>query len=708
MNIFKKIKDCFNSIQGRFSYRNRFVFMGILFFIGMPPCLYYVLDTITIFFQAKHLEVLGIQYQIEAESLFSSLIQYELLNTPWKDRETSNRKIKTLEKQIDDTLVRLIIFQKTIPKNSSYAFSEKMSNVVPFDPGIDQLWMEWESLLKYSSYNEGKSIGKIYETMILPLQELIQNNGNALNMYGNTDVFNYRMLYPVLNSFIPALVNIRGVVVSLSQLKTATSNEDPQGNLSIDLLALKNPILRDRAEILKEYSNIVFSAPEDDSLTSQLNINCIEYFDLVQSFVQEAEKNPPGDFQNSRSLALSCTEANQHIQQYILRVLKQRLLKQENYYNLMYWVNVFIFFIITMLIAAFVFLRVITRHFSHLLKHTRMLAQGKFTECFCSRDSDEFGTLGRAFDFTSSYLNAISSELNDLSGKLVNAITKIMKMAKEQEIKIFNQEKQIHEIEEIIQKVVLETHRLVEAIQGLDVPVLQEFIVDQASEKLEKIANLQNGPQSVVALLENMEEKMNAMGNLIAFMTKICENANLLSLNAAIETASVRKHKESFSAISQKIQRFASQTVNSTQDIKKILILMTANVSYLKSYSISSLKEINIDADIVINFRSQLPKITYQRQNLLEQFNNFHEVILSRASQIETIENLISQLHTTANTNRATTTNLHDILEELNVVANGLKNVLLDFRKDATGSEFEQNSPPQAAHSVQTPKLDDN
>jgi methyl-accepting chemotaxis protein WspA len=90
---------------------------------------------------------------------------------------------------------------------------------------------------------------------------------------------------------------------------------------------------------------------------------------------------------------------------------------------------------------------------------------------------------------------------------------------------------------------------------------------------------LANATNSISAKLAVISERANNIGTVVTTITKVADQTNLLSLNAAIEAEKAGEYGLGFSVVAREIRRLADQTAIATLDIERIVVDMQSAVS---------------------------------------------------------------------------------------------------------------------------------
>jgi methyl-accepting chemotaxis protein WspA len=97
--------------------------------------------------------------------------------------------------------------------------------------------------------------------------------------------------------------------------------------------------------------------------------------------------------------------------------------------------------------------------------------------------------------------------------------------------------------------------------------------MDRTMQAIKESAGAINGK------LEILNEKAAAVSQIVVLMSKVADQTNLLSINAAIEAEKAGEYGRGFSVVAAEIQRLADQTANASEDIEQTVKEMQTAVA---------------------------------------------------------------------------------------------------------------------------------
>jgi len=177
-----------------------------------------------------------------------------------------------------------------------------------------------------------------------------------------------------------------------------------------------------------------------------------------------------------------------------------------------------------------------------------------------------------------------------------------------------------------------------------------------------------------------MNEKAGNITAVVTTITKVADQTNLLSLNAAIEAEKAGEYGKGFAVVATEIRRLADQTAASTSDIerivKELVSAVSAGVMGMDKFS----EEVRRGASEISDTRRQLDEVVAQVQSLAPSVETLHEGMRAQTQGAEQISDALSQLGEAA---RQTSDSIRDssrAVEQLNDATRGLQGAISRFK----------------------------
>jgi methyl-accepting chemotaxis protein WspA len=209
-------------------------------------------------------------------------------------------------------------------------------------------------------------------------------------------------------------------------------------------------------------------------------------------------------------------------------------------------------------------------------------------------------------------------------------------------------------------------------------------LATQGKEKLNRmektIQQISEASGTVTSRLGVMNEKAGNINAVITTITKVADQTNLLSLNAAIEAEKAGEYGKGFSVVATEIRRLADQTAASSSDIerivKELLSAVSAGVMGMDKFA----EEVRRGALEIGETRHQLDDVIGQVQSLAPNVETLHEGMRAQTQGAEQISDALSQLGEAA---RQTADSIRDsgrAVEQLNDASRGLQGAISQFK----------------------------
>ena len=159
---------------------------------------------------------------------------------------------------------------------------------------------------------------------------------------------------------------------------------------------------------------------------------------------------------------------------------------------------------------------------------------------------------------------------------------------------------------------------------------------------------LQEGTLSISARLTDISEKANKINYVVKTMTKIADQTNLLSLNAALEAQRAGQYGHGFSVVAGEIRRLADQSAVATLDIEKIVREMHNAVSEGVKEMEHFIVQVEQGAVTITGVNAVLGHIIKQVEQLGPQFEIVNTSMQSQLEGTQHIKDAVLQLNDVA------------------------------------------------------------
>jgi methyl-accepting chemotaxis protein WspA len=347
-----------------------------------------------------------------------------------------------------------------------------------------------------------------------------------------------------------------------------------------------------------------------------------------------------------------------------------------------------LFALVAALVTGTFLLRAITRPMAVVVATLDAMRSGDLTQRLNLGRNDEFAVLEAGFNRMAEELTALVGHAQKSSIQVAMSVSEIASTSKEQQATASETAATTTEIGATSREIHATARDLVRTMS--EVSAVSDQTAELASAGQGGLTRMEETMDHVMAAagavnakLAILNEKASNINQVVATITKVADQTNLLSLNAAIEAEKAGEYGRGFSVVATEIRRLADQTSIATYDIeqtvKEIQSAVSAGVMGMDKFS----EEVRRGMVEVQQAGGQLSQVIHQVQTLAPRFQLVNEGMQAQATGAEQITQALTQLSEAA---QQTVESLHQsnqTIDDLTLVANGLRTGVSRFSVQA-------------------------
>lgn len=331
--------------------------------------------------------------------------------------------------------------------------------------------------------------------------------------------------------------------------------------------------------------------------------------------------------------------------------------------------------------------RAISIPLADLLAAMNKFRQGDFSSRAKLRTKarDEFGELADGFNRMADEISGLVGQVQSSGAKVSASVTEIAATARQQQataseiaattVQIGATSKEISATARELSRTMGEVFEVAE--QTAHLATAGQSGLGEMEGTMHKVME---AAASINARLAVLSERAGNINQVVTTITKVADQTNLLSLNAAIEAEKAGEYGRGFAVVATEIRRLADQTGVATFDIeqivKEIQTAIAAGVMAMDRFS----EEVRQGMRNVEQVGGQLSQIIQQVQALAPEVETVNDGMQAQAAGAEQISQALAQLTEAAQQTVESLQQSSSAIDDLGQVSGDLRTSIAKFK----------------------------
>ena len=281
-------------------------------------------------------------------------------------------------------------------------------------------------------------------------------------------------------------------------------------------------------------------------------------------------------------------------------------------------------------------------------------------------------------------LDSLLSQVVNSSENVSKSAQRLDESGRQLEATVTEQAASTHQVSATSKEISATAGDLANAMR--QVSVVADDAAGLAGEGMRSLSEVRGAMQSLLdatteisGKLALISEKTANITQVITAITKVANQTNLLSLNAAIEAEKAGQYGLGFSVVAQEIRRLAEQTAVSTLEIEAMIEEMRSTVDAGVSAVGRYTDQAGASSAKVVQIIERLGRLIEQTGQLGARFGDVNEGMQAQSQSASQISEAMTQLNETARLTKKALADFKKIAEQLNDTVAGMQGEISRF-----------------------------
>ncbi len=299
-------------------------------------------------------------------------------------------------------------------------------------------------------------------------------------------------------------------------------------------------------------------------------------------------------------------------------------------------------------------------------------------------EKDEIGKLLTAFRTMTQSLNSLISQVQQSGIQVTSSATQIAASGKQLEATVQEQVASTNEVVATAKEIAATSGELVKTMDEVGNMAQATATAAGAGQKdlarMEAtMSQLADATSAISAKLGAISEKANNINSVVTTITKVADQTNLLSLNAAIEAEKAGEYGLGFAVVAREIRRLADQTAVATLDIEQMVKEMQSAVSSGVMSMDKFTQEVSRGVEDIRHISAQIAQIIERVQALTPRFEAVNQGVEAQSTGATLISDAMVQLSEASSQTAQSLREINSAIGQLNEAAQGMRREISRF-----------------------------